>query len=270
MNRTSIPHWREFLVGGGRIRIDGASTRLILPPATAKQYSDAQLDDYAGLPRSAYPHRPPARLSLKARFSHRLERRPALAVASTALVGTAGFGFWNNPFGAQSSTPAFPQALWFFYASPPSEMALAFCVPGFGCKAACIDAGRASALAWIPLAPLVVLASRSSRLYRALWPRAQRSLAIHERLLAMREGESTDWHRYELEWRRDGACWRVDGETQLETDRSPRGPLGLVAWIDNQYARVTPQGSLRFGLLDVQCEQWLELAEVDVTSGTRA
>jgi hypothetical protein len=240
-------------------------------------YSDAQLDDYSGLPRRRYPHRPPLRLSLKARFSHDLKHNHRDTKDTEkinaqwsshlrgALIGTAGFGFWNNPFGAQSNIPTLPQAIWFFFASPPSNMALALDVPGWGLKAACIDAGRASALACAPLAPSVMLACRSRRLYRALWPRIQRALAISESLLPA-GFQMTEWHMYALEWRRDGARWQVDGQTLLETDRAPRGPLGFVAWIDNQYAIVTPWGKVGAGLLDILDEQWLEIDEVEVMS----
>lgn len=245
-----LVHCRRFLIGGGQVQAASGVTRLVLPPILSKQYADAQFDDYAGQRRRQYRHNPPLRLRLRARFSQ------------GPLIGTAGFGFWNNPFGPQSKIPAPPQAIWFFYASPPSDMPLALDVPGFGWKAACIDAGRASALACAPFAPPVVLACRSERLYRAIWPRVQRALAIGEKLI---DPESmADWHAYELEWRRDGARWRVDGTTVLETDRSPRGSLGFVAWIDNQYAIVTPQGRLGGGVLQVRGEQWLELNEVEI------
>lgn len=241
-----------YLIGGGRLAATREGARLTLPSTSAARYGDAQLDDYASLPRRRYPHRPPLRLTLRARFSH----------DAASLKGTAGFGLWNNPFGAQSRVPALPRALWFFFASPPSNMALAQDVPGLGWKAACIDAGRVSALAWAPLAPFVLMACRWPRLYRAIWPRVQRGLGISESPLPGRAGAMTDWRAYELEWRRDGARWRVDGELALETDRSPRGPLGFVAWIDNQYAVVTPQGNFGFGLLDVPAEQWIEVADV--------
>jgi hypothetical protein len=35
-----------------------------------------------------------------------------------------------------------------------------------------------------------------------------------------------------------------------------------VAWIDNQYLIVTPQGRLGWGLLDAPGEQWLEIADL--------
>ncbi len=288
-----------FLAGGGRIEATPGGVRLILPAASSARYADTQLDDYAGLPRRRFPHRPPLRLSLRARFSHgvmtnhgdtedtegfntaEMVEEPALRPKGVSkglptgaaglslrgsLLGTAGFGFWNNPFGAQSKLPAPPQAVWFFYASPPSDMPLALGVPGHGWKAACLDAGRASALVWAPLAPMVMLACRAPKLYRAVWPRVQRALDICESPLAFKQGDMTGWHVYELDWRRDGARWRVDGETMLEIERAPRGPLGFVAWIDNQYAVVTPQGKFRFGLLDAPFEQWLELADVQIAT----
>ncbi len=279
-------------MGGGRIEATPSGTRLILPATSGVRYSDAQLDDYCGLVRRNFPHRPPLRLSLRARFSHE-GRHHSPHVTRHVLSGSAGFGFWNNPFGPQSKIPALPQAIWFLYASPPSNMSLAVDVPGHGWKAACIDAGRPSALAWAPIAPLVMLACRSPKLYRAIWPRVQRALGIGESPLAFRQAaltdwhtrsptassrpdapartrasstfNMTDWHTYELDWRHDGAHWWVDGALVLETDRSPRGPLGFVAWIDNQCAVVTPQGNFRFGLLDTSLEQWMEIAEVNVT-----
>ena len=254
-----------FLAGGGRIEATPGGARLVLPAASSARYADAQLDDYAGLPRRRFPHRPPLRLSLRARFLPEGPHHPSPVTRDT-LTGTAGFGFWNNPFGAQSKLPAPPQAVWFFYASPPSDMPLALGVPGHGWKAACLDAGSASALVWAPLAPAVMLACRAPKLYRAVWRRVQRALGICERSLAFEQGDMADWRAYEIDWRRDGARWRVDGETVLETERAPRGPLGFVAWIDNQYAIVTPQGKFRFGLLDSPFEQWLEVAEVEVMS----
>ena len=253
----NLTRLRPFTTGTGRVEFRSGVTRLVLPASSSRQYSDAQIDDYAGLPRRAYRHRPPLRLSLRARFSH---GRPA----DPALAGTAGFGFWNNPFGAQSKLPTLPQAIWFFYASPPSNLALAREVPGCGWKAACLDARRASALAWIPPAPFVLLACRRPALYRALLPRVQRALGISEALLEFRSGDVSDWHAYELEWQRDGARWSVDGAVALEADRPPSGPLGFVAWLDNQYAVVTPQGRIRFGLLDVPDAQWLDIADVGV------
>ncbi len=236
-----MPDLKPFLAGNGRIDHD----RLLLPNATHDWYSDAQLDDYAGLPRRLFPHRPPFRVSLEARFS------------SSNIVGTAGFGLWNHPFAPGGGLPALPRALWFFYASPPSDMQLAQDVPGFGWKAASIDATRPSALALAPFALPVIVLNRSQRLYRKIWPIVQRGLRIEEKSLPL--DLLPDWHTYAIEWRIDRAVLSVDGRVVLETNRPPRGRMGFVAWLDNQYAIVTPTGRVGFGLLAVPEPQWLEI-----------
>jgi hypothetical protein len=240
--------WRRLLVGGGGLVAQEDALRLLLPPVRAGRYADAQLDDYAGLRRRDFPWRPPLRMTVRARFS-------------AAPLGTAGFGFWNNPFTPLGGLPVPPRAIWFFYASPPSDMALAEGVPGHGWKAATIDTLRPRALLWAPLAPLVVLLNRRPALRRRLWPRLQRAIQVAEAPL---DAGLEDWHAYALEWRADGARFLVDGQPVLETDRSPRGPLGFVAWIDNQWAVATPEGRLAFGLLDVPRPQWMDLAQVRI------
>lgn len=230
-----------FLAGNGRIEAD----RLIVPPTSRERYADAQWDDYGHRPTRSFPHRPPFRVSLQARFS------------SSNLVGTAGFGLWNHPFAPTGGLPALPRALWFFYASPPSDMQLALDVPGRGWKAAAIDATGPSALALAPLALPVIFLNRSRKFYRAFWPIVQRGLRIEEKSLPL--DLLPEWHTYSIEWETDRAVLSVDGRVVLETSRPPRGRMGFVAWIDNQYAIVTPMGRLGFGLLDVTAPQWVEV-----------
>jgi hypothetical protein len=239
--------WRPVQTGGGRLIVTGGGLRLALAGARANRYADAQIEDYAGLRRADYPWRAPLRLAVRARVSG-------------PLAGTAGFGLWNNCFSPLTERPTLPAALWFFFASPPSDMPLAVGVPGQGWKAASIDATGPRALAWAPLAPLVVLANQAPALQRRIWPRVQRDLRIAEAQIAPL-GQA--WHTYALEWRRDGARFTVDDRTVLETDRAPRGPLGFVAWVDNQYMIATPRGRLGWGLLDTDA-QWLDLASVRV------
>ncbi len=45
----------------------------------------------------------------------------------------------------------------------------------------------------------------------------------------------------------------------------PVDPLGFVAWIDNQYAVVSPEQGLRFGTLPLPAEQWMEIADLEIT-----
>ncbi|MCS7260461.1 MAG: hypothetical protein NZ765_06730 [Anaerolineae bacterium] len=218
----------------------------------AGYYSNAQVDDYRGLPRWRLRWRPPLRLTVQARFSHPAER----------LRGTAGFGFWNDPFMMTGARwPALPRVIWFFYASPPSNMQLALDVPGYGWKAATLDATRPRALALAPFAPVTVMALRLQHLYRRLWPAIQQALGIQESLLPV---DMTDWHTYVLEWLPKYAHFYVDGALVLGNAPSPRGPLGFVMWIDNQYMVVTPQGRLGWGLLQIDGEQWMEIRQLEI------
>ncbi|HJZ49126.1 MAG TPA: hypothetical protein VKE41_18240 [Roseiflexaceae bacterium] len=238
-----LGRWRNTQVGGGRLMLRNEGLRLIVAGARRTNYSDAQIDDYAGLARRRFPHRPPLRLTVRARASER-------------LAGTAGFGFWNNPFSPLGGAPGLPAAVWFFFASPPSDMPLALGVPGHGWKAACIDATRPAALAWAPLAPTVLLANRVPAFYRRIWPRVQRGLRVAEASIPALDRH---WCEYTIEWRADAARFLVDGAVVLETQRPPRGPLGFVAWVDNQWMVATPHGRFGWGLLDAEA-QWLDLA----------
>ncbi|MFN8503797.1 hypothetical protein [Kouleothrix sp.] len=239
--------WRATQVGGGRLALVEEGLRLALVGASAARYADAQIDDYAGMARRDFPWRPPLRLLVRAR-------------ASGPLLGTAGFGFWNNPFSPLGGWPALPAAIWFFHASPPSDMPLALGVPGYGWKAACIDATTPRALAWSPLALPVALANQSERMRRRVWPRVQRDLRIAE---APIEPPGAEWREYAIEWREDGARFAIDGRTVLATDRAPRGPLGFVAWVDNQWMVATPRGHFGWGLVDVP-GQWMDLGMVSI------
>ena len=67
-------------------------------------------------------------------------------------------------------------------------------------------------------------------------------------------------------WGDREADFLVDGEPVLQGAPSPRGPLGLVIWIDNQYLIVHPAGRLRHGILPLPHDQWLELDAVALQS----
>jgi hypothetical protein len=241
---------RPLQQGQGRV-VTEAVTRLVLPPGGG--YANAQLDDYGRLgSRRAYPWRPGTRLSLRARFSGPQDE----------LVGTAGFGFWNAPFGDPSiRRPALPQATWFFFASPPTDLPLPESGPGQGWFAATVDASRPQAVALAPLAPLVLLLNQSAALRQRIWPRLRQQLGVSFAPLAP---PLDAWHNYELEWRPSGCTFAVDGEVVHATAHAPSGPLGLVIWIDNQYLVATPRGRLGWGVLPVPREQWLEISDLSV------
>jgi hypothetical protein len=249
------PRWKRYLVGDGTLEPTGSTLRFVTTDATSRKYVDAQLDDYQGLPRRRFPWRPPLRLAVHARFSH----------AAGELRGTAGFGFWNDPFmmtGAR--VPTLPRAAWFFYGSPPSNMKLDLQTPGRGWKAATIDALRPAALLLAPLALPAVLLMNVRSFYRRLWSPIQRALNVAEAALAV---DMTRWHTYVLEWGVERAWFSVDGRPLLEEAPSPRGPLGFVMWLDNQYMVATPQGRFGWGLLDAPGRQWMEVDSLAIEPG---
>lgn len=242
------PGRQRQMTGAGRWTLSGDGLRLLNDGATSTRYTNAQIDDYQHLPRRAFPWRPPLRLSVRARFSH-----PAMA-----LRGTAGFGFWNDPLAmAGRRLPALPQAVWFLYAAPPSDLKLAMDAPGWGWKAATIDARRWPFAALAPTIPLAVPLMNIPPVYRLLWPIGRRAIGVAERLVPV---AMTDWHIYTIDWRREGAAFYVDGALLLRTNTAPAGPLGLVIWLDNQYMQVTPWGRFAWGLVEKPQAEWLEVA----------
>jgi len=245
------PRWQRQVVGRARLELAGSAQRFLLSEASSRGYSNAQIDDYQGYQRRSFPWRPPLRLTVRARFSH----------PQAGLRGTAGFGFWNDPFLMTSlRLPALPRAAWFFFASPPSDMKLALQVPGHGWKAAAIDALRPASLLLAPAALPAVLLMHVRPFYRRLWPRFQRALNVAEALLDV---EMRDWQTYVLEWDRQHARFTVSGGHVLEAP-APRGPLGFVLWMDNQYLVATPQGRLRYGRLNVPGEQWMDVEHLSI------
>lgn len=242
---------RRLEVNGGRVE-DGPSWRFELP-VTTSGYADAQIDDYGGRRRRRYPWCAGTYMDLRARFSH----------AAGRLVGTAGFGFWNAPFGDPTMPwPALPQVCWFFYASAPGLLPFAPSGAGRGWFAATMDATSFKALLTAPLAPLIIVLDQVSALRRVLWPWVRRRLAISHALLDA--VELVDWHAYRLEWRANGCRFSIDEEVVLETPHTPKGPLGFVCWLDNQYLVATATGRFRWGTLAVADRQWLEVSELKV------
>ena len=153
-----------------------------------------------------------------------------------------------------------PEAVWFFYASPPSNMALVPGIQGWGWKAQVIHSMRLDALfATVPMA----MATTWSWLTGEIRPAArwmQRLTGAHEAILPV---DMTNWHTYVLEWRSTEALFWVDDKPVLRASQPPTRPLGFIAWLDNQYAVATPRGILRFGAI-ASGPQWLEMDSVRI------
>ncbi len=266
---TLASRWHSSTPGGGTLDLADSVLRCALPPTPAGRYANAQIDDYGGARLAHYPWQPPLRLEVRARTSlpiHPVDASTRVSEAPGAeqafLRGTVGFGFWNAPMTVTRGAVRLPDAVWFFGASPPSEMRLVPGLPGRGWKAQVVHANRVGALAY-----------GSAALCAAGWARLTGRERVAARLVERMTGASeavldvdtTAWHDYALEWHAGAARFFVDGLEVLRAQNPPRGPLGFVAWIENQYAIATPRGQLRFGTLATGA-QWLELDAVRITS----
>jgi hypothetical protein len=254
-------------IGGGRVlRIpsspgaEGERVTLRLPPASG--YADSQLDDTQGRARRLFRWRPPLRFSVRARTSIPDPR------------GTFGFGFWNDPFslslgmgGAARKLPAAPQCAWFFYGSPPHDLPLAEGVPGSGWKAQTLSFTRLPTLMLAPVAAGGALLAAIPLTRRWAFRQARRFYRAEERLLAI---DPSAWHAYAIEWLPSEVRFFVDGRETLRSADPPHPPLGLVLWIDNQYAVASPEKGFGFGVLPLEREQTLELADIRIEPPTPA
>ncbi len=238
--------------------IDRAGLRL--PPV--QTYADAQLDDTQNLARPRFRWKAPLRFSVRARTSIPDPR------------GTFGFGFWNDPFslslgmgGAARKLPAAPQCAWFFYGSPPHDLSLAEGVPGSGWKAQTLSFRRLPPLLLAPVAAGGALLAAIPFTRRWAFRQARRLFRAEERIL---EIDPSAWHEYVIEWTASAVRFLVDGKETLRSANPPHPPLGLVLWIDNQFAVASPEKGFGFGVLPLEREQTLELADARIEPPTPA
>jgi len=215
-----------------------------IPAGDSSAYRFAQIDDYFGLPRRKFPHHS-LTLSMRARTS------------SLSLPGTWGFGLWNDPFGMSLGfgtnrfrLPTLPNAAWFFGASQENHLSFSDKpAQGFLAQSFCSPKFHASL---IPAGLVLPFSAKTTR--RML------SKVIGEDSSALRV-DVTQWHCYKLEWSPNRVVWYVDEAQVFESPVSPNPPLGLVIWIDNQYAAFTPEGKISFGVLEGN-EEWLEIEDL--------
>ncbi|HXF68968.1 MAG TPA: hypothetical protein VNK89_04105 [Thermoflexus sp.] len=251
MSLQQVPRdwpWVRMTMGAAEVWEDAEGLWLVLLPSSGDRYADAQLDDYEG---ARFAWRPPVRLTVEARFS-----RPA-----EELVGTAGFGFWNA--GAMPGAfTGLPSAVWFFFASPPSHVALDPSDPGRGWLAMVWRSPGGWRFPFpIPLARALQRLLERPGLSRAAIAAGRRWMAASQRSIPI---DLTQWHRYDIRWRRAEVIFEVDGEEVQRVPFAPGGPLGFVAWIDNQYLRIDPFTGLSGGFLSVLTTQALVLRRVEI------
>jgi len=246
--------------GGWIMENDSEQFSLNLPPTSSGSYTLAQLDDYMHLHRGEFPHQPPVSLQLEAR------------VSTPDMPGTWGFGFWNDPFsvglgagGMRRILPVLPNAAWFFYGSPPNHLSLRHDLPGCGFFAQVFRSPRLPSflsLFGIPVLPFLQ------------WPNTARILRkaaqalIDSDALAV-EIDVTEWHAYSLDLAKQGVGFSIDGRVVFNTPIVPKGRLGLVVWIDNQYFSFTPEGRIGFGFLGMGTAQSMHIQNLSLSHDLR-
>jgi hypothetical protein len=97
-----------------------------------------------------------------------------------------------------------------------------------------------------------------------LWSVGASSHEIQQQAVGLQNVEPTQWHRYRLVWREEQVFFEVDDALVFESTVSPKPPLGLVIWIDNQYAAFTPEGKIGFGVLENTEPAWLDVKDIQL------
>ncbi len=254
MNTYSSPLKPRHTQGAKVEALSPGCYRLSIPGGKSRDYRWAQLDDYKLYGRDRFFWQAPCALNIRAR------------VSQDALSGTWGFGFWNDPFtaslglgGMARRLPALPNTAWFFHASPPNYLSLRDDLPAQGFLAAVFSSALVPSPLLAPsLLAFPLLAWRpAARLFRRLsrWMIKEDSCRV--------ETTQTDWHSYHIELTTHSSSFKLDGVTLYETPAVPQGRLGLVLWIDNQYAGFDPTGRLKYGTLE-NPPAWLEIEFINL------
>ena len=252
----SLPSLKPNLTPGAQAVLSEAGVwRLEIPAGRRGAYRLAQIDDYGSLARAQYPWQPPLRLRLRARAS------------MAKISGTWGFGLWNDPFGmgflpgeTAFHLPALPNAAWFFFASPQNYLSFRDDLPAQGALAATFRSPHWSTwqtmLSGLAL-PLLLCRPGARRVRRWLRRRIQQG-AIRMKI------DPTGWHAYQIDWKAGQVSFLVDEQMVLDTAASPLAPLGLVIWVDNQYAAFTSEGRIAWGTLENTMPAWIEVSELKI------
>ena len=277
--------------------------RLTIPSGKADAYRLAQLDDYTLLSRRQFPHRLGLNLSLLARtssdaipgtwgfglwndpfglsigFGGKPFRLPALPNAVWF------FGASEENYLSFKSSRSGRRATFASHASagePEDEALLAKRAPsplrsafpsGTSQRDVPVNGFLAQSFRSPRFHPLLIFAGMAL-LFSRKWARRLMSRVIAEDGIQLRTPsyarektvsvDPTQWHRYRLEWSPNRVSFEVDEVQAFESVVSPNPPLGLVIWIDNQYAAFTPEGRIGFGVLETPEPVWLEIRELEI------
>jgi hypothetical protein len=240
------PHWNRLAIGSSWVE-ENHGAQMIVAGAPAGSLSVAQYDDYINRTRANYAWRAPVTLRTRLRASH----------PSGDLLGTAGIGFWNNMAPLWNTRmEVYPNWIWFYYASPQSNIALTS-GPTSGWKASIVHGGKGGSLAM----------TLSDQLLKLPWlGKALAGMRMPAQEAALDDVDFTQWRELCIEWQPDVIRFQVDGRTVLEAAVRAAMPLGFVTWLDNNYAAVDTSGKFNVGNLAVPQRQTLELQYLEISS----
>lgn len=239
---------KRLEIGGGKIEEHAAVTRFSILPTSARAYADSMWFNYHGLRRTDFPNKPTLRMTVRVRFSHEADE----------LGGTAGFGFWNDPFTLSGGgLLAAPNCVWFFAGSPPNDQYLCDGVKGWGWKAATLKTHWMIA----PFAAVGIALAKIPLLGKPIMKIGRRMISAREKLI---EVKMTEWHDYSLVWEENQATFAVDDVIVLISPAPPHCPLGFVLWLDNQYAIASEEGKFKFGMIACEEERWMEIERLEI------
>ena len=148
---------------------------------------------------------------------------------------------------------------------PPNYLSLRDDLPAQGFLAATFRSSHLPGLLLglaAPGLPLLALPA-AARLFRRLARRTINQDAVQ--IDSAHSFAKTAWHVYQIDWQPGSVTFTVDGQSVLATTISPRAPLALVLWIDNQYAALPPNGRLGYGSLEAPQPAWIEIAEISLS-----
>ena len=279
----------------------GSTYRLSIPSGKADKYRFAQLDDYAQTLRGRFPHRFPLSLSLLARTSSdSIAGTWGFGLWNDPFGLSLGFG--GNPFRLPALPNAVwffsaskESYLSFRDVRPERTLSLSKRQTKGGVSTAPLglDTSEKSTRSTRPARrevgngflaqafrspkfhPSLILAGLALPFSRKMTRRILGKvidedgvqLWSHEtqqQAVGLQRVDPTQWHRYRLEWREERVVFYVDEVQVFESSVSPNPPLGLVIWLDNQYAAFTPEGKIGFGVLENPEPEWLEIRELEM------
>lgn len=173
-------------------------------------------------------------------------------------------GFGGNPF----RLPALPNAVWFFGASEESYLSFRAERSDEGNSKNIVEAQRgivgngflAQSFRSPRFHPWLIMAGLVLPFSRRVARRFMGKVIVDDGVRL--SVDASQWHRYRLDWRETRVSFEVDDTLVFESQVSPRPPLGLVIWIDNQFAAFTPEGRIGFGVLENPEPAWLELKDI--------